>query len=163
MSLSMAATALLMILVGVAPSAADCLSARQAHVMARCGVGEAVIEETAASERYIAARSELEAARLRRERAERRARYAARDHTGERDVCRHLDDDPAAFRSCEGQATAVYDRAVAARRHAWEAVRDASSARTRPRSALSDSEQAVSSARNVLRDPRRRVRQECRP
>ena len=92
MSPSMAAIALLIVLVGVAPSAADCLSARQAHVMARCGVGEAVIEETAASERYIAARSELEAARLRRERAERRARYAARDHTGERDVCRHLDE-----------------------------------------------------------------------
>ena len=150
-------------MLGVAPVAADCLSARQALLMARYGVGAAALEQMAASERYIAPRSELEAARLRREREERRARYAGRDHAEARDVCRHLDDDRDVVRACEGRAGAVYDRALAARRHAEQAVRDASSTRTRARSALTDSELAVSSARNSLRDARGRVRRECRP
>ena len=115
MSQSMAATGLLMLL-GVAPAAADCLSARQALFMARYEAGAAALEETAASERYITARSEFEAARLRREREERRARYAARDRVEAREVCRHLDDDRDAVRACEGRAAAVYDRALAARR-----------------------------------------------
>ncbi len=148
-------------MLGVAP--ADCLTARQALVMARYGVGAAVLEETAAVERYIAAWSELEAARLRREREERRARHAARDRVEARDVCRHLDDDRDAVRACEGAAAAVYQRALAARRHAEEAARDASSAHTRARSALTDWELAVSSGRDSLRDARRRVRQECGP
>ena len=135
MSPSMAATAFLMML-GVAPAAADCLTARQALVVARYGVGEAVLEETAAGERYIAARSELEAARLSREREERRARYAARDRVEARDVCRYLDDERDAVWACEGAAAAVYGRARAVRCHAEEAVRDASSARTHARSAL---------------------------
>ena len=117
MSQSLAATGLLMML-GVAPAAAaaDCLSARQALLMARYEVGAAALEEAAASERYIAARAELEAVRLRREREERRARYAARDHVEAREVCRHLDDDRDAVRACEGRAAAVYDRTRAARR-----------------------------------------------
>ena len=131
--------------------------------MARYGAGAAALEEMAASERYIAARSEFEAARLRREREDRRARYAARDHVEAREVSRHLDDDRDAFRACEGRAAAVYDRAQAARRHAEQAARDASSTRTRARSALTDWELAVSSARDSLRDVRHRVRRECRP
>ena len=150
-------------MLGVAPAAADCLSARQALLMARYEVGAAALEEAAASERYIAARAELEAVRLRREREERRARYAARDHVEAREVCRHLDDDRDAVRACEGRAAAVYDRALAARRYAEQAARDASSTRTRARSALTDWELAVSSARDSLRDARRRVRRECRP
>ena len=86
-------------MLGVAPAAADCLSARQALLMARYEVGAAALEEMAASERYIATRAELEAARLRREREERRARYAARDHAEARGVCRHLDDDRDAVRA----------------------------------------------------------------
>ena len=162
MSQSMAATGLLMML-GVAPAAADCLSARQALLTARYEVGAAALEEMAASKRYIAARAELEAARLRREREERRARHAARDHVEARDVCRHVDDDRDAVRACERRAAAVYDRALAARRHAEQAARVASSTRTRARSALTDWELAVSSARDSLRDARRRVRRECRP
>ena len=150
-------------LLGVAPAAADCLSARQALLMARYEVGAAALEEAAASERYIAARAELEAVRLRREREERRARYAARDHVEAREVCRHLDDDRDAVRACEGRAAAVYDRTRAARRHADQAARDASSTRTRARSALTDWELVVSSARDSLRDARRRVRRECQP
>ena len=148
-------------MLGLVP--ADCLSARQALVVARYGVGEAVLEETAAGERYFAARSELEAVRLRREREERRARYAARDHVEARDVCRYLDDDGDAVRACEGAAVAVYERALAARRHAEEAARDALSARTRARSALRDFELAVSRARDSLWDARRRVRRQCEP
>jgi len=148
---------------GVTPAAADCLSARQALLMARYEVGAAALEEMAASERYIAARAELEAARLRREREERRVRYAARDRAEARGVCRHLDDDRDAVRACESRAAAVYDRALAAQRHAEQAARDASSTRTRARSALTDWELAVSSARDSLRDARHRVRRECRP
>ena len=148
---------------GVTPAAADCLSARQALLMARYEVGAAALEEMAASERYIAAGSAFEAARLRREREERRAQYAARDHAEARGVCRHLDDDRDAVRACEGRAAAVYDRARAARRHAEQAARDASSTRTRARSALTDWELALSSARDSLRDARRRVRRGCRP
>ena len=150
-------------MLGVTPAAADCLSARQALLMARYEVGAAALEEMAASERYIAARAELEAARLRREREERRVRYAARDHAEARGVCRHLDDDRDAVRACESRAAAVHDRARAARRHAEQAARDASSTRTRARSALTDWELAVSSARDSLRDSRRRVRRWCRP
>ena len=150
-------------MLGVAPAAADCLSARQALLMARYEVGTAALEEMAASERHIAARAGLETARLRREREERRARYAARDHAEARAVCRHLDDDRDAVRACEGRAAAVYDRALAARRHAEQAARDASSTRTRARSALTDWELALSSAGDSLRDARRRVRRECRP
>ena len=148
-------------MLGVGP--VDCLSARQALVVARYGVGEAVLEETAAGERYIAASSGFEAARLRREREERRVRSTARDRVEARDVCRYLDDDRDAVRACEGAAGAVYERALAARRHAEEAARDASSARTRARSALTDFDLAVSSARSSLRDARRRVRRECGP
>ena len=102
-------------------------------------------------------------ARLRREREDRRARYASRDHAEAREVCRHMDDDRDAVRACEGRAAAVHDRARAARRHAEQAARDASSTRTRARSALTDWELTVSSARDSLRDARRRVRRECRP
>ena len=150
-------------MLGVAPAAADCLSTRQALLMARYEVGAAALEEMAASERHIAARAELETARLRREREERRARYAARDHVEAREVCRHLDDDRDAVRVCERRAAAVYDRALAARRYAEQAARDASSTRTRARSALTDWELTVSSARDSLRDARGRVRRECRP
>ena len=150
-------------MLGVTPAVADCVSARQALLMARYQVGAAAFEEMAASERYIAARAELEAARLRRERDERRARYAARDHAEARGVCRHLDDDRDAVGACESRAAAVHDRARAARRHAEQAARDASSTRTRARSALTDSELALSSARDSLRDARRRVRRGCRP
>ena len=150
-------------MLGVAPAAADCLSARQALLMARYEVGAAALEEAAASDRYIAARAELEAVRLRREREERRARYAARDHVEAREVCRHLDDDRDAVRACEGRAAAVYDRTRATRRHADQAARDASSTRTRARSVLTDWELVVSSARDSLRDARRRVRRECQP
>jgi len=150
-------------ILGVAPVAADCLSARQALLMARHGVDAAAREEMAASDRFIAARSAFEAARLRREREERRAQYAARDRAEARGVCPHLDDDRDAVRACERRAAAVYDRAQVARRHAEQAARDASSTRTRARSALTDWELAVSSARDSLRDARRRVRRECRP
>ena len=160
MSPSIAATGLLTLL-GVGP--VDCISARQALVLARYGVGEAVLAETAAGEHYIAARSELEVARLRREHEERRARYAARDHVEARDVCRYLHDDRDAVRACESAASAVYERALAARRHAEETARDASSARTRARSALTEWELAASRARDSLRDARRRVRRECGP
>ena len=51
-------------MLGVAPAAADCFSARQALLMARYRVGEAVLEETAAGERYIAARSESQPRRF---------------------------------------------------------------------------------------------------
>ena len=93
MSPSIAATRLLLML-GVAPAAADCLSARQALLMVRYGVGEAVVEETAPGERYIAARSGFEAARLRREREERRVRHRACARSGGCRCCRY------ATRSC---------------------------------------------------------------
>lgn len=78
-------------------------------------------------------------------------------------MCRYLDDDRDAVRACEGASGAVYERALATRRHVEEAARDASSARTRARSSLTDCELAVSSARDSLRDARRRVRRECGP
>ena len=63
-------------------------------------------------------------------------------------MCRYLDDDRDAVRACEGAASAVYERALAARRQAEEAARDASSARTRARSALTDRELVSSDTQN---------------
>ena len=66
------------LVLGVGPAGAACCSARQALVSAEFRAGGTVLEETAASERYIAAGSWAAAARLGREREERRARGALR-------------------------------------------------------------------------------------
>ena len=153
----------LVVMLGGSTACADCLSARQALVTARHGADLAVLEETAASERYLAARGEAEAARLRLGREQRWAGNASRDHAEARDVRRFLDDDPDAVRFCEESASAVYDRALEACRHAADASRDAAAGRNRARSALTDAELVVLHARDALRDAWRRVRRECGP
>lgn len=129
--------------------------------MARYGTGQALLEKTAASESCVAASSGVEAAHRRLEREERRAGKARRDHAEACGVYRFLDDDPEAIRACEASASAAYDRALEARRHAAEASRDAEAARNRARSALTDAELAAARARDALRGTRRRVRWEC--
>ena len=151
-------------MLGVATAGADCLGARHALVMSRYGDRPgSPLEETAASERYVAARSGVEAARLQLEREARGAGNARRDHAEARGVCRFLDDDSIRFRACEVSASAAYERTAEVRRHAAEAFRDAEAARNRARSALTDAELAASRARDALRDARRRVRRECGP
>ena len=63
-------------------------------------------------------------ARLRRERAEGRARHAARDDAEARGVCRYLGDDRDAVRACEDRASAVYEQAWAPGRHTADAARE---------------------------------------
>ena len=146
---------------GSAPACADCFNARQALISARHDADLAALEETAASERYITVRSEADAARLQRERENRRAGRAARDRAEARDVCRYLDDDRGAVLACEGDAGAAYERALAAQRHAQDTARYADLGRTRARSALTRAEEAVSRAMDALRAARWRVRREC--
>lgn len=153
----------LVVMLGGSTACADCLSARQALVTARRGTDLAVLEETAASQRYLAARGEAEAARLRLGREQRRAGNASRDHAEARDVRRFLDDDRDAVRAGEESASAAYDRALEACRHAADASRDAAAGRNRARSALTDAELVVLHARDALRDAWRRVRRECGP
>ena len=151
----------LLLVLGVAPACADCFNARQALVSARHASDLAVLEETAASERHIAARSEADAARLRRERENRRAGRAARERAEAFDVCRFLDDDRGAVLACEGAAGAAYERALAAQRHAQDAARQADLGRNSAWSALTRAEEAVSRAMDALRAARGRVRREC--
>ena len=80
-------------MLGGATASADCVGARHALSWRDAGPARLSLEETAASERHVAARSGVEAARLRLEREARRAGNARRDHAEARGVCRFLDDD----------------------------------------------------------------------